>query len=54
MHRLQLVRITGLLVILLVVLLNIPYTLLLQNFEYDAILRRPVGYVLTQFGSASI
>ncbi|MBW4694488.1 MAG: DUF4386 domain-containing protein [Lyngbya sp. HA4199-MV5] len=49
MNRLRLVRTTGLLIISLVVLLNIPYTLLIQNFEYDAILRKPVGYVLTQF-----
>ncbi|MBE9049836.1 DUF4386 domain-containing protein [Nostocales cyanobacterium LEGE 11386] len=49
MNRLQLVRTTGILFILLVVLLNIPYTLLMQNFEYDAILRQPVDYVLTKF-----
>jgi hypothetical protein len=54
MSRLHLVRITGLLVISLVILLNIPYTLLIQNFEYDAILRKPVGYVLTQFQAGGV
>ncbi|MBW4579397.1 MAG: DUF4386 domain-containing protein [Tildeniella nuda ZEHNDER 1965/U140] len=54
MSRLQLVRITGLSFISLVVLLNIPYTLLIQNFEYDAILRKPVGYVLTQFHAGGV
>lgn len=49
MNRLQLVRATGIILILLVVLLNIPYALLIQNFEYDDILRKPVGYVLTKF-----
>ena len=49
MSRLQLVRTTGILFIFLVVLLNVPYTLLIQNFEYDDILREPVDYVLTRF-----
>ncbi|MEC4812439.1 MAG: DUF4386 family protein [Scytonema sp. PMC 1069.18] len=49
MSRLQLVRTTGILLIFLVVLSNIPYTLLIQTFEYDDILRQPVNYVLTQF-----
>jgi preprotein translocase subunit SecG len=49
MNRLQLVRTTGILLIFLVVLSNIPYSLLIQTFEYDDILRKPVGYVLTRF-----
>lgn len=49
MNRLQLIRTTGILFILLVVLLNVPYTLLSQSFEYDDILRKPVDYVLTRF-----
>ncbi|HEY9627787.1 MAG TPA: DUF4386 domain-containing protein [Coleofasciculaceae cyanobacterium] len=49
MNRLQLVRLTGLLLISLVLLLNIPYTLLIQTFEYDDILRESVDHVLTKF-----
>lgn len=49
MNRLQLVRTTGALFILLSVLLNVPYWLLMQNFEYDDILRKPTDYVLTRF-----
>ena len=49
MNRLQLVRTTGVLFILFSVLLNVPYWLLTQNFEYDDILRKPTNYVLTQF-----
>ncbi|MDX2216777.1 MAG: DUF4386 domain-containing protein [Oculatellaceae cyanobacterium bins.114] len=49
MSRLQLARTTGILFILLVVLSNIPYTLLIQTFGYDDILREPVDVVLTQF-----
>lgn len=49
MNRISLVRSTGILFIVLVVLLNIPYMLLIQNFEYDDILREPVDYVLQKF-----
>ncbi|WP_414566079.1 MULTISPECIES: DUF4386 domain-containing protein [unclassified Anabaena] len=49
MSRLQLIRTTGILLIFLVVLSNIPYILLIQTFEYDDILRQPVDYVLNQF-----
>ncbi|MEB3219071.1 MAG: DUF4386 domain-containing protein [Nostocales cyanobacterium 94392] len=49
MSRLKLVRTTGTLFILLVILSNIPYTLLIQNFGYDDILREPVDIVLSQF-----
>jgi len=31
------------------VLVNIPYTLLIMNFDYPDILRAPVGQILTQF-----
>ncbi len=49
MNRLLLVRTTGILFILMVILSNIPYTLLTMTFEYDDILREPVGEVLTKF-----
>ncbi len=49
MSRLHLARTTGIVFILLVVLSNIPYTLLIQTFGYDDILREPVNVVLTQF-----
>ncbi|MBE9189262.1 DUF4386 domain-containing protein [Gloeocapsopsis crepidinum LEGE 06123] len=49
MNRLQLVRITGILLILFAVLLNVPYYLLAQTFEYDDILRQPTVKVLTSF-----
>jgi hypothetical protein len=43
------VRTTGMLLISLVILSNIPYILLIQTFGYDDILREPVDVVLTQF-----
>lgn len=49
MNRSQLTRTTGILFLALVILSNIPYILLIQTFEYDDILRKPVDYVLTQF-----
>jgi len=49
MHRLRLARITGSLLILMVILSNIPYILLIQTFGYDDILREPVDVVLTTF-----
>lgn len=49
MSRLQLAKTTGVLFIIFVVFVNIPYWLLSQNFEYDDILRKPTHYVLTQF-----
>jgi hypothetical protein len=42
-------RLTGLLFILGAVLVNVPYTLLILNFDYPTILRQPVGAILTQF-----
>lgn len=49
MNRLKFVRYTGIFLILLVIFLNIPYIRLTQIFEYDDILREPVGDVLTKF-----
>jgi hypothetical protein len=49
MSRLQLSRTTGVLFIVFFIVLNVPYCLLIQNFEYDDILRKPTDYVLTQF-----
>lgn len=46
---LRLVRATGIMLILLVILSNIPYFLLIQTFGYDDILREPVDVVLTRF-----
>lgn len=56
MKRLHLVRTTGSLLILLVILSNIPYIRLIQTFGYDDILREPVDVVLTTFhaGGASL
>ncbi len=54
MNRLQLSRTAGILLILLVVLSNIPYTMLIQTFGYDDILREPVDIVLTQFHAGGI
>jgi hypothetical protein len=42
-------RLTGALFIIGAVLVNIPYTLLIMNFEYPDILRKPTGYILTRF-----
>jgi hypothetical protein len=42
-------RLTGALFIIGAVLVNIPYTLLIMNFEYPDILREPTGYILTKF-----
>lgn len=42
-------KLTGLLFIAGALLLNIPYTLLIMNFDYPDILRQPTGDILTQF-----
>jgi hypothetical protein len=50
-------QLSGLFFIIGAVLINIPYTLLIMNFDYPDILRAPVGQILTQFqagGSALI
>jgi len=49
MNRNSLYKITGILFILGAVLVNIPYTLLIMNFEYPEILRKPTSYILIQF-----
>lgn len=50
-NPLRLLRTTGSLLIVLVILSNIPYLLLIQTFGYDDILREPVDVVLTRFQS---
>lgn len=42
-------RLTGTLFIIGAVLVNVPYTLLIMNFDYPDILREPTGYILTRF-----
>lgn len=42
-------QLTGLFFILGAVLVNIPYTMLIINFDYPDILRAPVDHILTQF-----
>lgn len=42
-------QLTGLFFIVGAVLVNIPYTLLIMNFDYPDILRAPAGQILTQF-----
>ncbi len=45
----QIRQLTGIFFILGAVLVNIPYTLLIINFDYPDILRAPVDQILTQF-----
>jgi len=45
----QLRQLTGLFFVLGAILVNIPYTLLILNFDYPDILRAPVDQILTQF-----
>ena len=45
----QFTRLTGLFFILGADLINIPYSLLISNFDYPAILREPVDLILTRF-----
>lgn len=42
-------RLTGILFILGAVLVNIPYTLLIMNFDYPNNLREPTGNILTRY-----
>jgi hypothetical protein len=42
---------TGVLFILGAILVNIPYTLLIMNFDYPDILRKPVGEILKRFAA---
>ncbi len=48
-NRVQLLRTTGTVLTFLSISINIPYILLIQNFEYDDILREPANYILTKF-----
>ena len=56
MNTQQFRKVTGLLFILGAILVNIPYALLISNFNYPDILREPAGTILTQFqaGGASL
>lgn len=49
MNTTQFRKVTGLLFIVGALLVNIPYALLIANFDYPDILRQPAGAVLTQF-----
>lgn len=42
---------TGILFILGAILVNIPYTLLIMNFDYPDILRKPAGEILERFAA---
>lgn len=42
-------RLTGVLFIVGAVLINIPYALLIMNFDYPDILREPTGHILTRY-----
>lgn len=44
-------QMVGLLLILGAILVNIPYTLLIMNFDYPDILREPAGEILERFAS---
>jgi hypothetical protein len=44
-------RITAGLLILGAVVVNVPYTLLMMNFDYPDILREPAGEILTRFAA---
>ena len=45
----QFYKLSGLFFIIGAVLVNIPYTLLIMNFDYPDILRAPVDQILTQY-----
>ena len=42
-------KLTGIFFIVGAILVNIPYTLLIMNFDYPDILRQPAGEILTRF-----
>jgi len=56
MNTNQFRKLTGLLFIIGAILVNIPYSMLITNFDYPDILRQPAATVLTQFqaGGASL
>ena len=45
---------TGILFILGTILINIPYTLLIMNFDYPDILRKPAGEILERFAAGGL
>jgi len=49
MNANQFRKVTGLLFVVGALLVNVPYSLLIANFNYPDILREPAGAVLTQF-----
>src|SRR3954469_2863025 len=49
MNTNQFRKLTGILFILGAVLVNIPYSMLIANFNYPDILREPASVILTQF-----
>jgi hypothetical protein len=51
MTQQQIRHLTGILLILGAILVNIPYTLLITTFDYPDILRAPTGDILTQFAA---
>ena len=46
-------QLTGLFFIIGAILINIPYTLLIMNFDYPDILRAPTAEILTKFQAGS-
>lgn len=44
-------KITGALFIVGALIVNVPYTLLIINFEYPDVLRQPTGVILTKFAA---
>jgi hypothetical protein len=51
MTQQQIRKVTGVLLILGAILVNIPYTLLITTFDYPDILRAPTAEILTQFAA---
>lgn len=51
MNQQQIRKLTGALLILGAILVNIPFTLLMMTFDYPDILRAPAGDILTQFAA---
>lgn len=51
MYVQQIRKVTGALLIMGAVLVNIPYTFLIMNFDYPDILREPTGEILTRFAA---
>jgi hypothetical protein len=51
MSQTQIQKLAGTLLILGAILVNIPYTLLISNFDYPDILRAPTSDILTRFSA---